>query len=225
MLSLLVSKVLRKTAELSEKLPDTRHEQVVSPEPKPIPLPKVQKKSKRQIPPKPEMTAEAVAYPKLHKIYNELVRQNETIFAAEEERNALEDKQSNLKGLSKLTKKGELQSEIDRINERIALLKVGLSGIAKQYGYQTVQDFYRAYHIAKNAYADYLEKASRWEKLMEQRKRVIPYMTEYRIIKGKVQTVKWSKLLKAGTEGRGNVPLLSNYPLVFYKSIGTSVFS
>ena len=52
---------------------------------------------------------------------------------------------------------------IDRINERIDLLKVGLSGIAKRYGYQTVQDFYRAYHTAKNAYADYQNKAAKWE--------------------------------------------------------------
>lgn len=33
-----------------------------------------------QIPPKPKMSASAVAYPKLHKIYKELVKQNETIF-------------------------------------------------------------------------------------------------------------------------------------------------
>ena len=109
------------------------------------------------------MTAEAAAYSKLHKIYKELVRQNETIFAAEKERNTLEDKQGSLKGLSKLTKKGELQREIDRINKRIDLLKVGLSGSAKRYGYQTVQDFYRAYHTAKNAYADYQDKVTKWE--------------------------------------------------------------
>ena len=162
-LTLLISKVLRKAAELSEKVLDTKQEQVVSPEPRPIPLPKAQKQAESQIPPKPEMPAGAAAYPKLYKIYKELVRQNETIFAAEKERNALEDKRSSLKGLSKLTKKGELQSEIDRINERIGLLKVGLSGIAKRYGYQTVQDFYRAYHTAKNAYADYQEKAAKWE--------------------------------------------------------------
>ena len=71
---------------------------------------------------------------------------------------------SSLKGLLKLTKKSELQSEIDRINKRIDLLKVGLSGIAKRYGYQTVQDFYRFYHTAKNAYADYQEKAAKREK-------------------------------------------------------------
>ena len=109
-LSLLASKVLRKASELSEKLPDTRQEQIVSPEPKPIPLPKAQKQPKPQIPPKPEMSAEAAAYPKLHKIYKELVRQNETIFEAEKERNALEEKQGSLKGLSKLTKKGEIKA-------------------------------------------------------------------------------------------------------------------
>ena len=162
-LSLLVSKVMRKAAELSEKLHDTRQEQVVPPESKPIPLPKAPKQPEPQIPPKPEMSASAAAYPRLHKIYKELVRQNEAIFASEKDRNVLEDKQSILKGLLKLTKKGELQSAIDRFNERIDLLKVGLSGIAKRYGYQTVQDFYRTYHTAKNAYADFQEKVAKWE--------------------------------------------------------------
>ena len=160
-LTLLISKVLRKAMEISEKLLNTKQEQALPPEP--TPLPKAQKQPEPQIPPKPKMSAIAAAYPKLQKIYKELVRQNETIFAAEKERNALEEKQGSLKGLSKLTKKGELQSEIDLINERIDLLKVGLSGIAKRYGYQAVQDFYRAYHIAKNAYADYQEKAAKWE--------------------------------------------------------------
>ena len=118
-LALLVSKVLRKAAELSEKLPDTRQEQILPQEPKSISLPKAQKLAEQKIPPKPTMTAEAAAYPKLQKIYKELVRQNETIFAAEKERNAIEEKQGNLKGLSKLTRKGGLRSEIDRINERM----------------------------------------------------------------------------------------------------------
>ena len=162
-LSLLVSKVLRKASELSKKLHDTKQDQILPPEAAPTPLPKAQKPAEQKIPPKPEMSTIAAAYPKLHKIYKELVKQNETIFAAEKECNALEVKQNSLKGLSKLTKKGELQSEIDRINERIDLLKVGLSGITKRYGYQTVQDFYRAYHAAKNTYADYQDKVSKWE--------------------------------------------------------------
>ena len=162
-LTFLVSKILRKTAELSEKLPDTKPEQTLPSESKPTSLPKKAKPAVQKIQPKPIMPEEAAVYPKLHKIYKELVRQNETIFAAENERNALEEKQDSLKGLSRLTKKGELQSEIDRINERINLLKVGLSGIVKRYSYQTVQDFYRAYHVAKNAYADYQDKAAKWE--------------------------------------------------------------
>ena len=167
MLSLLVSKVLKKTKELSEKLSDTRQGQNLPPEPRPTPLPKAPKQLEPQIPSKPTMTAEAVTYTKLQKIYKELVRQNKTIFAAEKERNALEEKQSSLKGLSKLAKKGEIQSEIDRINERIDLLKVGLSGIAKRYGYQTVQEFYRAYYAAKNVYVDYHNIDDKWERTIE----------------------------------------------------------
>lgn len=51
-----------------------------------------------QIPPKPVMSAEAAAYPKLLKIYKELNRQNGIIFDAERERNALELERDNLKG-------------------------------------------------------------------------------------------------------------------------------
>lgn len=94
-----------------------------------------------QIPPKPVMSAEAAAYPKLLKIYKELNHQNGIIFDAERERNELELERDSLKGFARLTKKGELQNRIDRKNEEIDLLKVGLSGIVKRYGFQTVHDF------------------------------------------------------------------------------------
>ena len=87
-----------------------------------------------KIPPKPVMSAEAAAYPKLLKIYKELNRQNGIIFDAERESNELELECDSLKGFAKLTKKGELQSRIDRKNEEIDLLKFGLSGIVKRYG-------------------------------------------------------------------------------------------
>ena len=67
-----------------------------------------------QIPLKPVMSAEAAEYPRLLKIYKELNRQNGIIFNAERERNELELERDSLKGLAKLTKKGELQSRIDR---------------------------------------------------------------------------------------------------------------
>lgn len=157
-LALLISKVLQKARELSAQLFDTEPIQSHLPKERPsIVSPKI------QIPPKPAMTAKAAAYPKLHKIYKELKRQNEIIFEAEKERNSLENKRDSLKGLARLTKKSELQDEIERVNEKIELLKVGLSGIVKRYGYRNVQEFYKAYHEAKNAYGDYLEKEAEWK--------------------------------------------------------------
>ena len=116
-----------------------------------------------QTPPKPVMSAEAAAYPKLLKIYKELNRQNGIIFDAERERNGLELERDSLKGLAKLTKKGELQSRIDRKNEEIDLLKVGLSGIVKRYGFQTVHDFYKTFAASKTANAEYRDKVDKWE--------------------------------------------------------------
>ena len=117
-----------------------------------------------QIPPKPVVSTEAAAYPKLLKIYKELNRQNGIIFDAERERNELELERDSLKGFAKLTKKGELQSRIDRKNEEIDLLKVGLSGIIKRYGYQNVQEFYQIYRKSYNAYIACKEQVTKWEK-------------------------------------------------------------
>ena len=95
--------------------------------------------------------------------YKELKRQNEIIFEAEKERNTWELERDDLKGLARFTKKGELQNKIDSKNEEIDILKIGLSGIAKRYGYQNVQEFYRAYHKAKNDYAAYQDKVTKWK--------------------------------------------------------------
>ncbi len=73
---------------------------------------------------------------------------NGIIFDAERERNKLELERDSLKRLAKLTKKGELQNRIDRKNEEIDLLKVGLSGITGRYGFQTVHDFYKTVTFA-----------------------------------------------------------------------------
>ena len=116
-----------------------------------------------QTPPKPVMSAEAAAYPKLLKIYKELNRQTGIIFDAERERNGLELERDSLKGLAKLTKKGELQSRIDRKNEEIDILKVGLPEIAQSYGYQNAQKLYETYHKSYSAYADYWEQAADYQ--------------------------------------------------------------
>ena len=72
-------------------------------------------------------------------IYSAVSRQNEIIFEAEKERNVWELERNDLKGIARFTKKGELQSKIDCKNEEIDILKIGLSGIAKKYGYQNNQ--------------------------------------------------------------------------------------
>lgn len=98
-------------------------------------------------------------------IYSAVSRQNEIIFEAEKERNVWELERNDLKGIARFTKKGELQSKIDRKNEEIDILKIGLSGIAKRYGYQNVQEFYKIYHKSHNAYTAYKEQEAKWEKI------------------------------------------------------------
>lgn len=147
-LALLISKVVEKARELSAKLFETDllqpslikekshlKKSTANPSAQEQPLQtKTQTSGQKtpQIPPKPVMSAEATAYPKLLKIYKELNRQNGIIFDAERERNEMEFERDSLKGLAKLTKKGGMQSRIDRKNEKIDLLKTGLAGIVKQ---------------------------------------------------------------------------------------------
>ncbi len=164
-----------RTAEIipqTDKMPKQEHSRLKEPAAnlsaqKQEPQPKTQEKATNQetpkIPPKPVMSAEAAAYPKLLKIYKELNRQNGIVFDAERERNELELERDSLKGFAKLTKKGELQSRIDRKSEEIDLLKVGLSGIVKRYGFQTVNDFYKVFAVSKTATADYRDKSDKWE--------------------------------------------------------------
>ena len=118
---------------------------------------------KPQIPPKPAMPPDAAVYPKLQRIKNELDKQNEIIFKAEHERNLLEIERDDLHGISRLTKKRELDSKIERKNEEIDILKSGLSGIVKRYGFDTVQQFYNAIKIAQDATYKYQMDVATWE--------------------------------------------------------------
>jgi hypothetical protein len=118
-----------------------------------------------QIPQRPVMPEDAKAYPKLVKIKQELDKQNAVIFQAERERNTLEIERDDLRGLQKLTRKAALQKQIDSKNEQIDILKTGLSGIARRYGYENVQHFYGAYNAAGRAYLDYQDRVKEWESL------------------------------------------------------------
>ncbi len=110
------------------------------------------------------MPPEAAAFPKLQKIKITLDKQNRLIFEAEHERNTLEIELSDLKGFARLTKKKELESRIAAKNEEIRSLKAGLSGIVRQHGFATVQDFYTAFYTAQRATEAYQKECAKWEK-------------------------------------------------------------
>ena len=109
------------------------------------------------------MPLEAAAYPKLHKVKATLDKHNHLIFEAERERNQLEIERDDLKGFARLTKKRELDIKIDCKNEEIQSLKAGLSGIVKQHGFITIQDFYTAFYTAQRATDAYQKECDKWD--------------------------------------------------------------
>ena len=128
-----------------------------------IPETEVVEQLKSQIPPRPVMPPEAAAFPRLQKIKVTLDKQNHLIFEAERERNKLEIELSDLKGLARLTKKKELESRIATKNEEIRTLKAGLSGIVRQHGFATVQDYYTAFYTAQRATDTYQKECAKWD--------------------------------------------------------------
>ena len=118
----------------------------------------------QKIPDKPVMTPEAAAYPKLKKIKAELDNQNSLIFQAEQQRGNLEIELSDLKGLAKITRKAELQRKIDEKTDYINRLKIGLSNMVRNNGFENMNEFYLSYKETKSAYAEYQQKVEDWNK-------------------------------------------------------------
>ena len=115
-------------------------------------------------PDKPVMTPEAATYPKLKKIKAELDNQNNLIFQAEQQRGNLEIELSDLKGLAKLTRKAELQRKIDEKTDYINRLKIGLSNMVRNYGFENMNEFYLSYKESQIAYAEYQQEVDDWKK-------------------------------------------------------------
>ena len=115
------------------------------------------------LPPEPVMTPEAAAYPKLKKIKTELDSQNAIIFEAEKVRNRLEIEMSDLKGLAKLTRKGDLQRQIDEKTDYINRLKVGLSNMVRNSGFENMNELLLTFKECRNAYTDYQRRYESWK--------------------------------------------------------------
>ena len=115
------------------------------------------------LPPEPVMIPEAAAYPKLKKIKTELDSQNAFIFEAEKLRGSLEIEMSNLKGLAKLIRKGDLQRKIDEKTDYINRLKVGLSNMVRNSGFENMNEFLLTFRKCRNAYTDYQRQYESWK--------------------------------------------------------------
>ena len=124
---------------------------------------------KPQIPLRPVMPPEATAFPRLQKVKVTLDKHNNLIFEAERERTKLEIELSDLKGLARLTKKKELESKIATKTEEILSLKAGLSGIVRQHGFATMQDFYTAFYTALRATDAYQKECIKWKEAYEEK--------------------------------------------------------
>ena len=109
------------------------------------------------------MTPEAAAYPKLKKIKTELDSQNAIIFEVEKLRGSLEIEMSNLKGLAKLTRKGDLQRKIDEKTDYINRLKVRLSNLVRNSGFENMNEFLLTFRECRNAYTDYKRQYESWK--------------------------------------------------------------
>ena len=118
----------------------------------------------QKTPAKPVMTPVVADYTKLKKIKEELDNQNKLIFEAEQRRGNFEIELSDLKGLAKLTRKAELQRKIDEKTDYIDRLKIGLSNMVRNYGFENMNEFYLSYKESKTAFADYQQKVEDWKK-------------------------------------------------------------
>ena len=128
-----------------------------------VPKAEVVEQPRTQIPPRPVMPPESIAFPRLKKFKVTLDKHNNLIFKAERKRTKLELELRDLKGLARLTKKKEIESRITTKTEEIQTLKAGLSGIVRQHGFATVQDFYTAFHTAQRATDTYQKECAKWE--------------------------------------------------------------
>ena len=118
----------------------------------------------QKTPAKPVMTPVVADYTKLKKIKEELDNQNKLIFEAEQQRGNFEIELSDLKGLAKLTRKAELQRKIDEKTDYNDRLKIGLSNMVRNSGFENMNEFYLSYKEFKTAFADYQQKVEGWKK-------------------------------------------------------------
>ena len=70
---------------------------------------------------------------------------------------------SNLKGLAKLIRKGDLQRKIDEKTDYINRLKAGLSNMVRNSGFENMNEFLLTFRECRNTYTDYQRQYESWK--------------------------------------------------------------
>ena len=119
-------------------------------------------------------------------------------------RGSLEIEMSNLKGLAKLTRKGDLQRKIDEKTDYINRLKVGLSNMVRNSGFENMNEFLLTFRECRNAYTDYQRQYESWKNAC--RKPDTPTHKDEKLSdKLKTRTVSAGR---QRTEGQDNMPFV-----------------
>lgn len=112
----------------------------------------------------PRKSSLAAKYPRLSEIYDRLDEQNTAIYHREQQLSGLEQEYTNTKGIFRGKQRKELQQQIGELQEQIDNMKRYLSVIAKEHGYQTVQEFLNEYSTAKAENTAYQKAVADWKK-------------------------------------------------------------
>lgn len=75
----------------------------------------------------------------------------------------LSDSNTSLGRIFKVPRRSELQKLIAKADKRIANMKAHLTSIVNEHGFPNVEEFYKVFYKAQNAYADYRYAQKTWD--------------------------------------------------------------
>ncbi len=115
------------------------------------------------IPPRPKVPASLLKWNQMLEVKDKLRKQNQIIIKVESDRNDVYMELAECTGIIKAGKRKKLQEEYNVLTEKIENMKSRLGKIVQEYGYKTVDEFYRIYNNASTDYRSYEEEVKNWE--------------------------------------------------------------
>ena len=109
----------------------------------------------------------AAKYQQLESIQRKLDDQNEAIFNRELELGRVRNELVSATGIFKRKERKSLQEQVDSLERQVASMKRWLSGIVREHGYETVQEFMQEYQAARKEYKGYMAAVEEWRRRTE----------------------------------------------------------